>query len=97
MAICGIIPSGQVACVCTKQQNPSRGNGKSSALSEHLPRGRRESRRQVKHFTRVSKNINILEFHGHIWNHHEKYIQMSTNMLGIGSLFREIDVKISEI
>ena len=46
---------------------------------------------------KVSKNIKILEFGDYIWNHNEKYIQMSTNMPGIGSLFREIDVKISEI
>ena len=38
-----------------------------------------------------------MEFHEHIWNHHEKYIQKSTNMPGIGSLIREIDVTISEI
>ena len=43
------------------------------------------------------KNDNILEFHDYIWNHHEKCIQKSTNMPGIGSLIREIDVKISEI
>ena len=36
-------------------------------------------------------------FHDHIWNHHEKCIQISTNMPGIGSLIRKIDVKISEI
>ena len=43
------------------------------------------------------KNYNILEFHDHIWNHHEKYIQKNANMPGIGSLIREIDVKMSEI
>ena len=43
------------------------------------------------------KNVNIVEFHAHIWNHREKYIQKSTNMPGIGSLIREIDVKKSEI
>ena len=32
-----------------------------------------------------------------IWNHYVKYLQISTNMPGIGSLIREIDVKISEI
>ena len=42
------------------------------------------------------KNVNILEFLDHIWNHHDKYIQMSTNMPGIGSLIREIDVKMSK-
>ena len=32
-----------------------------------------------------------------MWNHHGKCIQISTNIPGIGSLIREIDVKISEI
>ena len=31
------------------------------------------------------------------WNHQEKCNQTSTNMPGIGSLIREIDVNISEI
>ena len=33
-----------------------------------------------------------MEFHDHIWNHHEKCIQKSTNMPGIESLIRKIDV-----
>ena len=37
-----------------------------------------------------------MEYHDHIWNHHEKCIQISTNMPGIGSENREIAVKISE-
>ena len=44
----------------------------------------------------MSQNVKILEFHDHIWNHHEKLFQKSTNMPGIGSLIREIDVKITE-
>ena len=43
------------------------------------------------------RNINSLEFHEHNWNHHDKCIQKSTNMPGIGSLIREIEVTISEI
>ena len=39
------------------------------------------SRRQTHN---VTKNVNILEFLVHIWNHHEKYIRISTNMPGIG-------------
>ena len=39
----------------------------------------------------------MLEFHDHIWNQHEKCIQISTNMPGIGSLIREIAVKISDM
>ena len=56
-----------------------------------------ECRRQVIDLTYFVKNVNILEFHGHIWNHHEKYIQQSTNMPGVGSLIREIDITISKI
>ena len=54
-------------------------------------------RRQVKNLTNFVKNDKIVEFHDHIWNHHEKCIQRSTNMPGIGSLIREIDITISEI
>ena len=43
------------------------------------------------------KNVKNVEFHDHIWNHHEKCIQMSTNMPGIGSLIRETAVYISDI
>ena len=55
-----------------------------------------ECRRQVKNWTTFVKNVESEEFH-HIWNHNEKCIQISTNMPGIGSLIREIDVKISEM
>ena len=44
-----------------------------------------EYRRHVKKVTKFVKNVKILEFHDHIWNHHEKCIQISTNMPGIGS------------
>ena len=37
-----------------------------------------------------------MEFDEHIWNHHENCIQKSTNMPGIGSLNRDITVKISD-
>ena len=46
---------------------------------------------------KISKNVNIFEFHDHNWDHHEKCIQLSTNMPSIGSLIREIVVEISEI
>ena len=52
------------------------------------------SRRQVQNVTNFVKNVNILEFGYYIWNHYEKCIQKSPNMPGIGSLIREIDVKI---
>ena len=50
-----------------------------------------EYRRQVKKWHKIFKNDNILEFHD-TWNHHGKCIQISTNMPGIGSLIRELDV-----
>ena len=37
-----------------------------------------------------------MEFCNHIWNHHEKCIQLSTNIPGIGSLIGEIAVKFWE-
>ena len=36
------------------------------------------------------KNVTILEFHDHIWNHCASYIQLSTNMPGIGSFGSKI-------
>ena len=54
------------------------------------------SRRQYQNVTNFVKNVNILEFGHYIWNPYEKYIQKSSNMPGIGSLIRELDVKISE-
>ena len=55
------------------------------------------SRRQVQNVPKCSKMLRFLEFHDHIWNHHEKCIQISTSMPGIGSLIREIHINISEI
>ena len=54
-------------------------------------------RRQVTNLTKFVKNYKIVEFHDHIWNHHEKYIQISPNIPGIGSLICEIDANISEM
>ena len=51
----------------------------------------------VKNLTKFVKNVDIVEFHDQIWNHNEKWIQISTNMPGIGSLIREIAVEMSEI
>ena len=56
-----------------------------------------ECRRQVKNATKFVKNVEIVKFHDHIWNHSEKYIQISTKMPGIGSLIREIAVEMSEM
>ena len=35
-----------------------------------------------------------MEFHDHIWSHHEKYIEISTNMPDIGSVIHELAVEI---
>ena len=56
-----------------------------------------ECRRQVKNLTNFVKNVKIMEFYDHIQNHNEQFIQISTNMPGIGSLIREIAIKMSEI
>ena len=55
------------------------------------------SRRQFKKCHQIVKNVNILESRDRIWIHHEKCIQVSTNMPSIGSLIRETHVKITEI
>ena len=36
------------------------------------------------------KNVQILEFGDYIWDHNEKYIEISTNKPGIGLEFCEI-------
>ena len=38
-----------------------------------------------------------MEFHDHIGNHYEKYIEISTNMPVIDSLIHEITVQIAEM
>ena len=50
-----------------------------------LPRGRHEQTTGPT-FHKMLKNIKIIEYHYHIWNHHGKCIRISTNMLGIGFL-----------
>ena len=37
----------------------------------------------------MSTNFKIIELHYYIWNHHEKCIQINTNMHGIGSEMSE--------
>ena len=44
----------------------------------------------------VKKSRHFLQFRCHIWIHHEKYIQISTNMPGIGLVIREIAFEILE-
>ena len=52
---------------------------------------------QTTNLTNLVKNVKIVEFHDHIWNHCEKYIEISTNMPVIGSLICEIAVKMSDM
>ena len=54
-------------------------NGQSENRTKHLATG--VSRRQVKIVPKIVKNVNILKCHSHIWTHHKKYIQISTNSL----------------
>ena len=54
-------------------------------------------RRQIGNSHKIVKNVKIVKSRDNIWNHHEKYIKISTNMPGIGSLIREIHVKITQI
>ena len=61
-----------------------------------FPRGRRVQT-TGQNWTNLVKNVEIVKFHDHIWNHNEKCIQISTNMPGIGSLIREISVEIPEM
>ena len=56
-----------------------------------------ECKQRVKNVTTLVKNVKIVDFYDHIWNHDEKCIQISTNMPGIGPLIREIAVNVSEM
>ena len=42
------------------------------------------------------KNAQIQTFHDHIWNRHEKCIQISTNMPGIGLVYCDLDFELKE-
>ena len=53
-----------------------------------------DDRSKMSH--KLSKNVKIVEFHYHIWNHHEKCIKISTNMPSIGSVIRELTFEITE-
>ena len=55
-----------------------------------------ECRRRVKNLTNLVKNVKIVEFHSHIWNRHEKCIQISTNMPSIGLVIPEITCEMLE-
>ena len=54
----------------------------------HLPRGMGEQT-TGQTFHKIVKKVKILEIGDYIiWNHHEKCIQTSTNMPGVGSSIR---------
>ena len=55
-----------------------------------------ECRRQVKNVKNLVKNCKIVEFQYHIRNHHEKCIQISTNMPSIGLVIPEITCEMLE-
>ena len=57
----------------------------------------RQASRRRKKLTHFVTNVKMMEFHYHIWNRHEKCIEISTNMPGIGSVNREIAVRISKM
>ena len=42
------------------------------------------------------KNVKIVEFHDHIWNHHKKCLQISTNMPSFGLIIPEITCEMLE-
>ena len=43
-----------------------------------------DCRQHFQNCTKFVKNVNIFKFCDHIWNHHGKCIQISTNMYSIG-------------
>ena len=47
-------------------------------------------------FTIFVKNVQCVELHGHIWNHHEKWIQISTNIPSFGLVICEIGFEFYE-
>ena len=61
-----------------------------STIQVNAFRATGKCRRQVKNVTNFVKNVNILEFHDHNWNHHKNCIQIRTNMPSIGLVTPEI-------
>ena len=57
-----------------------------------------ECRRQVKIEQNLVENVNIMECYdqAYIWNHHEKCIQIITNMPSIGLVIPEINCEMLE-
>ena len=48
-------------------------------------------------FHKIVKNVQILDFGDYIWNHHEKCIEISTNMPSIGLIICEIGFEFEKI
>ena len=91
-----VIP--EITCeICEKTNTSLLSETNARVVNVNAFRAAGECRRQVQNLTKFVKNVEIMEFHDHIRNHDEKCIQISTNMPGIGSLFREIAVDISEM
>ena len=65
-------------------------------IYECFPCGRRVQTTGQEWY-KLCKKIKTVEFHDHIWNQHEKYIEISTNMSGMGSVIHELAVKIWDI
>ena len=55
-----------------------------------------ECRRQVKNVTNLVKYFKIVEFEDHIWNQHEKPIQISTDMPSIDLVIPEVTCEMLE-
>ena len=69
-------------------------NPRDDISSSCFPRGRRVQT-TGRNVTNLVKNVEIGEFHDHIWNHHEECIKKSTNMPSIGLEIPEISFAIS--
>ena len=63
----------------------------SKKTNNDLPRG---GRLQDQHFKKCVINVKTILYQCHIWNHHDKCIQISTNMPGY--VFRKIVSEIGE-
>ena len=59
-------------------------------MTYHFVRSRRKQTTSQIFHKILKKILNILEFGDYIWNHHEKCIQIRTNMPGIGLEMCEI-------
>ena len=56
-----------------------------SHIDKRFPRSRR-LQTTLPNINKMLKNVKIIEFYHHIWNHHTKCIKISTSMPSIGSV-----------